>query len=329
MHLSFTTIQSYSVLSLTIILSSVQVEGYPFNIYYSPRYGKSGGHYFNDYHSTSSSSIIGIDKIYVHYTSNDVLAIQMTYRDINGTCSLGYYHGEGTPHGGSDAIFSLSNDEYLSRITGRYEDYIRYLAFEIKNSRTGHTRSYSYGPNRGQHFTISGPIYGIHGHSGARLDNLGVFLPNPTYGPYGHISGTGFWDPVLTHRPAISRLYKVCIRGGSDIDSIQFTYLTTSGTYYTTGRYGGNGGGESCFTLGSNEKITSVQIHRDPSTTFHRIRALKFTISTPDSHNHYTRGPFGKQKGGSSTLTTRKGALGFFGHYSGSRLTALGIIGYK
>ena len=62
---------------------------------------------------------------------------------------------------------------------------------------------------------------------------------------------------------------------------------------------------------------------------FHRIRALKFTISTLNSHYQYTCGPFGEQAGGSTTLNSRKGALGFFGHYSGSRLTALGIIGYK
>ena len=280
MYLTSVIIQSYALLSLTIILSNVQVEDYPFSVYHSPTYGKSGGHYFNDYHSISSSSIVRIDKIYIHYASHDVLAIQMTYRDINGTCSLGYYHGDGTPHGGSDSIISLSNDEYLSRITGRYENTIRYLAFEIKNSRTGRTRSYRYGPNRGQHFTISGPIYGIHGHSGARLDNLGVFLPNPTYGPYGHITGTGFWDPVLTYRPAISRLYKVCIRHGDDVDAIQLTYLTTSGTYYTTGRYGGSGGSESCFTLGSNEIITTVQMHPPQDVArFKFIKAVKFTIS--------------------------------------------------
>ena len=329
-YICSTTIQSYAVLSLSIILSSVQVEGYPFNIYYSPRYGKSGGHYFNDYHSLSSSSIVGIDKIYVHYTSNDVLAIQMTYRDSKGTCSLGYYHGEGTPHGGSDAIISLSSYEYLSRITGKYETTIRYLVFEIKNSISGRTRSYGYGLNRGQHFTISGPIYGIHGHSGNRLDNLGVFLPNPTYGPYGHYSGgTGFWDPVLTYRPAISRLYKVCIRHGAEIDAIQLTYLTTSGTYYTTGRYGGSGGSESCFTLGTNERIATVQIHRHQNVAKYKlINALKFTISTKNSHRQYTCGPYGQQNGDSAIYHTRNGALGFFGHYTSTRLTALGIIGH-
>ena len=35
---------------------------------------------------------------------------------------------------GSDSIISLSND-YLSRLSGRYEDTICYLTFEIKNSR--------------------------------------------------------------------------------------------------------------------------------------------------------------------------------------------------
>ena len=330
MYLTSVIIQSYALLSLTIILSNVQVEGYSFSVYYSPTYGKSGGYSFNDYHSISSSSIVGIDKIYVHYTSNDVLAIQMTYRDSRGTCVLGYYHGDGTHHGGSDSIISLSNDEYLSRITGRYENTIRYLAFEIKNSHTGSTRSYTYGPNRGQHFTISGPIYGIHGYSGSRIDNLGVFLPNPTYGPYGYNTGTGFWDPVLTYRPAISRLYKVCIRHGADVDAIQLTYLTTSGTYYTTGRYGGSGGSESCFTLGSNEIITTVQMHLPQDVArFKFIKAVKFTISYKNSHRQYTRGPYGQQHGRQKEYSISNGALGFFGHYTSSRLAALGIVAHK
>ena len=79
-----------------------------------------------------SPSVVGIDKIYIHFTSNDVLAIQMSYRDINGTCSLGYYHGDGTARGGNNAIISLLNEEYLSRITGRYSTTIHYLAFDIK-----------------------------------------------------------------------------------------------------------------------------------------------------------------------------------------------------
>ena len=317
------------LLSLTIILSSVQVEGYPFDVHYSPSYGKSGGYYFDDHPNVTSSSIVGIDKIYVHYASYDVLAIQMTYRDSKRTCVLGHYHGDGTSNGGSDSIISISNDEYLSRITGRYEDTIRFLAFEIKNSRTGHTRHYSYGPKRGQLFTISGPIYGIYGHSGSRLNYLGVLLPNPTYGPYGYITGTGFWDPVLTSKPAISRLYKVCIRHDHDIDAIQFTYLTTSMTYYTTDRYGGGGGGESCFTLDSNERIVTVQIIVPKDDVKYKfIKSVTFTISTKNSHSQYTRGPYGHNGGTTVTYYTRNGALGFFGHYTSSRLAALGIIGY-
>jgi hypothetical protein len=312
-----------------VALVLTTVESYPFSVYHSPRYGKSGGYYFNDYlrNGLGSSSVVGIDKIYIHYVSYDVLAIQMSYRESSGTCRLGYYHGDGTRYGGANSIISLSTEEYVSRISGRYEKTIRYLYIEIKNSRTGSTRSYSYGPNRGQHFTISGPIYGIHGCSGSRIDNLGVLLSKPSYGPVGYTAGTGFWDPVLTAKPAISRLYKVCIRYGSDVDAIQSTYLTVSGTYYTTGRYGGSGGGESCFTLSTNERIASVQIHKINNHELPRIKALKFTISVTNSHSQYTRGPYGKQEGASITLHTTDGVLGFFGHYSSVRLTALGVVG--
>ena len=306
------------------------MESYPFSVYYSPRYGKYGGHYFNDYSSNGLgySSVVGIDKIYIQYLSYDVLAIQLLYRESRGTCRLGYYHGGGTNFGGANSIISLSTEEYVSRISGKYEKTIRYLHIEIKNSRTGSTRSYNYGPNRGQHFTISGPIYGIHGYSGSRIDNLGVLLPKPSYGPVGYIVGTGFWDPVLTAKPAISRLYKVCIRHGADVDAIQFTYLTVSGTYYTTGRYGGSGGSHSCFTLSTSERIASVQIHRINNRELPRIKALKFTISVANSHSQYTRGPYGRQEGASTILHTRDGVLGFFGHYSSVRLTALGLVGY-
>ena len=321
------------LLSLAFVLTTV--ESYPFSVYYSPRYGKSGGYYFNDYSSNGlkSSSIAGIDKIYIHYRnaiSHDVLAIQLVYRDSNGTCRLGYYHGDGTPRGGANNIISLSTDEYVSRISGKYDYAIRYLHIEIKNYRTGRTRSYSYGPNRGQHFTISGPIYGIYGYSGNRIDNLGVLLSKPSYGPFGYTVGTGFWDPVLTAKPAIARLYKVCIRHEYDVNAIQFAYLRVSGTYYTTGRYGGSGGGESCFTLSARERIASVQIHaiKNGDPELPRIAALKFTVSGTNSSFQYSLGPYGVQKGNSTTLHTRDGVLGFFGHYSSVRLTALGLVGY-
>ena len=168
----------------------------------------------------------------------------------------------------------------------------------------------------GQHFTISGPIYGIYGYSGSRIDSLGIYLSKPTYGPVGHISGTGFWDPVLTHMPVISRLYKVCIRHGSHIDAIQFTYLTATGTHYNTNRYGGAGGGESCFTLGKLERIRSLDIHYKNLTTFVTISALKFTIINTHLNTQYIHGPYGKTHGQSGTVTASNGALGFFGHYS-------------
>ena len=306
----------------------MHVEGYNFTIYRSPKYGQDGGYHFDDIRVLKSPWVVGIDKIYIHFTSNDVLAIQMSYRDINGTCSLGYYHGDGTPRGGNNSIISLSNDEYLSHITGRYSTTIRYLAFDIKNSRTGSTRSFRYGSMIGQHFTISGPIYGIYGYSESRIDSLGVYLSKPTYGPVGYIAGTGFWDPVLTHIPAISRLYKVCIRHGVHIDAIQFTYLTTTGTHLNTNRYGGAGGGESCFTLGNLERIRSMDIHYLNHTTFVTITALKFTIMNAHLNLQYIHGPYGKLHGQSGTVTASNGALGFFGHYSRKRLTALGMIGY-
>ena len=324
---SFTIIQSYILLG--VILHSVHVEGYNFTIYRSPKYGQDGGFHFDDIRVLKSPSVVGIDKIYIHFTSNCVLAIQMSYRDINGTCSLGYYHGGGTARGGNNTIISLSNDEYLSRITGRYSTTICYLAFDIKNSRNGSTRSFGYGSKIGRHFTISGPIYGIYGYSGSQIDSLGVYLSKPTYGPVGYVSGTGFWDPVLTHMPAISRLYKVCIRHGSEIDAIQFTYLTTiNGTRYNTNRYGGPGGGESCFTLGTLERIRSVDIRYVTYTSFVTITALKFTIMNTRSNLQYIHGPYGRPYGRSGTVTASNGTLGFFGHYSRIRLTALGMIGY-
>ena len=327
-HFSSIVVQSYILLA--VILRSVHVQGYNFTIYRSPKYGQDGGFHFDDIRVLKSPSIVGIDKIYIHFTSNNVLAIQMTYRDINGTCSLGYYHGDGTARGGDNAIISLLNEEYLSRITWRYSTTIHYLAFDIKNSRSGSTRSFGYGSKIGQHFTISGPIYGIYGYSGSRIDSLGVYLSKPTYGPVGHISrsNTGFWDPVLTHTPAISRLYKVCIRHGAHIDAIQFTYLTTAGTHYNTNRYGGAGGGESCFTLGTLERIRSVDIRYVNHTSFVTITALKFTIINTSLNSQYIHGPYGKPNGQSGTVTASNGALGFFGHHSRIRLTALGMIGY-
>ena len=313
-------LQSLILLSWAVLLSTV--ESYPFNIYPTLLLGIPGGKYFDDYtnHDLRSPSVVGIDKIYIRHIPATVLAIQVLYRESNGTCRLGFYHGEGTDgagKNGEDSIISLSKDEYLSRLTGWYEETIRHLSFEVKNFHTGRTRSYNFGSYSGQHFTISGPIYAFHGYSGARLDKLGVYLSKPT-NAYGYSVGTGFWDPVLTHYPPISRLYKVCIRHGLYVDSIQFTYLTNFGTFYITSDYGGSGGEESCFTLAPNERITIVQIHRNNDSKLSRICALKFTISVSNSYtqtNNQDASVEGKQQyGESDVMPYANGFIGFFTH---------------
>ena len=307
------------------------MESYPFNIYPTQQLGIPGGKYFNDYtdHDLRSPSVVGIDKIYIRHIPKTVLAIQVLYRDNNGTCRLGFYHGEGTGFAGKnaeDSIISLSKDEYLSRLTGWYEETIRHLSLEVKNFHTGRTRSYNFGSYSGQHFTISGPIYAFHGYSGARLDKLGVYLSKPT-NSYGYSVGTGFWDPVLTNDPPISRLHKVCIRHGLEVDSIQFTYLTDYGTFYITSDYGGFGGEESCFTLGPDERITSVQIHRNNNLNLPRICALKFTISVSNSYtevNSQDASDQGNQQYGESDLTPNaNGFIGFFARVRSVRQTTI------
>nr|WNS50098.1 jacalin-related lectin-like protein [Halisarca dujardinii] len=320
--------QVIGCITILALLAISSVESYPFPVYNTVWYGSSKGYHFNDYtrHGLSSTSVVGVDKIYIHYKSTDVLAVQFTYRLSNGGCQLGYYHGDGAEGGGSNSIISLSKDEYVARISGRYEITIRYLQFVIQNSITGRTRSYSYGYNRGQHFTIAGPIYAIYGHSGSRIDNLGVYLSTPATELHGYIRGTGFWDPVTSHFPAITRLQQVCIRSGADIDSVLFTYLTTTGSY-TSGRYGGGGGGEGCFTLESYERISSVQIYKS-ETKGGVIIGLQFTISSSTSVRTYVQGPFGRLSGDGITLRRDTGVLGFYGYYTSTRLTGLGLIGH-
>lgn len=141
-----------------------QAAALPSTVEKSPSYGGTGGSPFNDL--ADSGNLLGkISKISVrHGKSIDSIAI-----DYSGAS---YSHGG---DGGSESVFTLKDNEWVTRVTGRSGHRIDQLQFHLNSGRV----SPVYGEDGGDPFDV--PMNGrilkaIYGRSGSKLDQLGLFL---------------------------------------------------------------------------------------------------------------------------------------------------------
>jgi hypothetical protein len=138
-------------------------------------------------------------------------------------------------------------------------------------------------------------------------DSMTAYVPTRVHGGGG---GNAFSDDLTQ----ACRLVKVAIRHGKEVDGIQGTYVTPTGSEFTGGFHGGSGGSPSEFTLEPDEHIVAVE-----GRSGGRVDRLTFITNKGRRH-----GPYGGD-GGSPFELSNLAVGGFFGR-SGSRLDAIGFF---
>ena len=97
----------------------------------------------------------------------------------------------------------------------------------------------------------------------------------PTFcSPFGGIEGGSpfnDWADYLGKQKAAPRIQRLTLRSGDRLDQLAVTYAD-----WTTLRHGGGGGSARSVTLGPDEYLTAVEIHRDRKGQHDRVFYLRF-----------------------------------------------------
>ncbi|XP_078150585.1 uncharacterized protein LOC144545884 [Carex rostrata] len=142
----------------------------------------------------------------------------------------------------------------------------------------------------------------------------GKVIVSKKVGPCGGAGGSAK-DMDIT---GTTRIVKVGVRHGWAIDALTVRFLR-NGCEESTGRWGGQGGTLTEFTLQPSEYITSVKGHMGPFEGFFVVRSLEFET------NLGAYGPFGRKGRIPFELSAINGKIiGFHGR-SESLLDALGV----
>jgi hypothetical protein len=121
---------------------------------------------------------------------------------------------------------------------------------------------------------------------------------------------------MLTQDPPVVGIKSITIRSGSEVDSIQISYLLANGTTFPAPAHGGTGGTANTINFVPSEKIIAI-VGRSGS----EIDQLSFLTMTGTGQRN-TYGPYGGNGGDQFILNAE--VLGIFGR-SGSELDALGF----
>ena len=126
---------------------------------------------------------------------------------------------------------------------------------------------------------------------------------------YGGEEGSAWDDKVCLTKPTVIGIRKIDISYGSQINSIQVTYLLADGTLYMAPRHGGSGNFSSSILLAEGERIVRVEGTTNGSAISH----LAFTSKNPSAIEN-TYGPYGEI--GHIGFNLEGYILGFRGHAS-------------
>lgn len=103
-------------------------------------------------------------------------AIQTVHENVIGQKYVSKRFGGG---GGNLEVFTLAAGEHITRISGKYGNFVDSLQIETNTGRVkgwggvGGAVNYTYSAPAGTH------IYGFFGRSGAFIDSIGVILKSP------------------------------------------------------------------------------------------------------------------------------------------------------
>jgi hypothetical protein len=281
------------------------------NLYANLMFGGTGGTPFDDI-TSATGIVVGISSITIR-SGSEVDAIQVNYILSDGSIYTGATHG-GT--GGNPTTINLTDDETIISMQGRSGSAIDQIIFTTRNT-SGTLKVYGpYGGTGGSPFVVNGVVGGFFGRSGSGLDALGFYLTSPSSQQYGGTGGDVFSDPVLTLDPPAVGIKSITIRSGSEVDSIQMSYLLSDGTTYDGPAHGGSGGSPTTINFAPSEKILAI-VGRSGS----EIDQLNFLTIT-DTGQRNTYGPYGGDGGDQFILNAE--VLGIFGR-SGSELDAVGF----
>ncbi len=136
---------------------------------------------------------------------------------------------------------------------------------------------------------------------------------------FGGSGGKSFDDATTSILPTIVGLKSLTVRHGTNVDSIQATYLQADGTEIAAPQHGGDGGSASTIQFADGEKIVKVSGKSGPSAI---VDCLE--ISTWRNGVTTTYGPYGTGEPGPPDFTVVGAINGFFGR-CGNQLDAIGL----
>jgi hypothetical protein len=185
-------------------------------------------------------------------------SIQVLYASMDGRTQMSQRHGGS---GGQLNVFRLDSGEYITRISGRYGEYIDSIRIQT-NKRT----SPVFGGRGGDRdFRIDVPsgnqAVGFSGRAGDSLDAIGLtYLPlfSQQAGQTtiaGGSGGSAFSDSGI---PQGARISEVRVHAGDAIDSIQAVYVLSDGRSQEGAVHGGRSGTGSSFKLDADEYIIGL-----------------------------------------------------------------------
>ena len=139
------------------------------------------------------------------------------------------------------------------------------------------------------------------------------------FGPFGGNGGGNFWISP----PNYSRLYAMAIRSGTLVDRIQFWYIRSDGTIYTSGA-GGGGGSYYLQYFASGEYI--YQVNGRSGAYVNRLSFFTRRIGSGATYRILTFGGTGGSPFYASVPAGHQ-LFGFWGR-SGAYVDQIGFYGY-
>ncbi|MCO7227436.1 jacalin-like lectin [Pleionea sp. CnH1-48] len=282
-------------------------------------------------------------------------AIQMTHRLSTEAAQSYSQHGG---NGGGVSEFVLGDDEYITKITGEYGDYIGSITFHT-NKRVSPTYGLASSNGSGSTYELSAPegyeITGFQGRADNYLRAIGLVIRslevrdlynfNSSGGNSGGSSGgsnltacalSDINEPAEVHGAiyggsggnsftdaptATSQISKLSFRGGWWLDGMQVTRKLENGATQSSTAIGGNGGAPMEMSLSADEYITKVE-----GTYGDFVGQL--VIYTNKGRKQSFGSGLGNGAGNSFVLTApdSMAITGFRGRSDGHYLNAIGIL---
>lgn len=275
--------------------------------------GGRGGTSFADDQYPSDARIVEVQI----FAENWVDALQVTYGLADGRTVTGAKHGGS---GGRSNVFRLDSDEYITRISGRYGDYIDSLRIHT-NKRT----SPVFGGSGGEReFQLNVPArnqaIGFIGRCGRYLDAIGLISIPANFQQltqsqiWGGRGGSPFADQDT---PLGARISEIRIRAAKMVDGIQVVYTLQDGRTLEGNQHGGRGGNQAVFRLDSDEYIVGISGRYGDV-----LDSISFITNKRTSPRF---GGSGGERDYRIDLPSGNMAIGFCGR-SGEYLDAIGLV---